>query len=124
MPVYAVHGKELKWFESYLFNRQQFVFFQSTCSERQSISGGVQQGSILGPMLFTIVMNDIAKEVKKCKILLYADDTVIFTSEKDSKIMEKTFSTELSNITNWFTSSNFVLNMKKAKTEFVLYVTH
>ena len=99
------------------------MFFQSTCSERQSISGGVQQGSILGPMLFTIVMNDIAYEVK-CKILLYADDTVIFTSEKDSKIIEKTFSTELSNITNWFTSSNFVLNMKRAKTEFVLYVTH
>ena len=54
----------------------------------------------------------------------YADDTVIFTSDKDSKIIEKILSTELNNITNWFTSNNFVLNMKKAKTEFVLYGTH
>ena len=124
LPIYRVHDKELKWFESYLFNRQQFVYFQNTCCQRQSLSTGVPQGSILGPLLFTIMINDIAKEVKKYKILLYADDTVTFTSDKDSKIIEKILSTELNNITNWFTSNNFVLNMKKAKTEFGLYGTH
>ena len=124
LPVYRVYGKELTWFESYLFSRQQFVSFQSTCSERQSICCGVPQGSILGPLLFTIVINDITEQIKRCKILLYADDTVIFTSDKDSKRIEGTLNTEFNNVAKWFTSNNLVLNLKKTKTEFVLFGTH
>ena len=124
LPIYGVHGKELTWFESYLFNRQQFVIFQGICSERQSIRCGVPQGSILGPLLFTIVINDITEQVKECRILLYADDTVIFTSDKDSKRIEDLLNTEFNNVTTWFTNNNLVLNLKKTKTEFVLFGTH
>ena len=124
LQIYGVRGKELTWFQSYLFNRQQFVSFQSTRSERQSIRCGVPQGSILGPLLFTIVINDITEQVKKCRILLYADDTVIFTSDKDSKKIEEMLNTEFNNVTRWFTNNNLVLNLKKAKTEFVLFGTH
>ena len=66
-----------------------------------------------------MVINDIVEDIKQCKILLYADDTVKFISDKDSKIIEKALSTELNKITNRFTSKNFVLNMKKAETAFV-----
>ncbi len=124
LPVYGVHGQELTWFESYLFNRQQFVSFQSTCSESQSVSCGVPQGSILGPLLFTIVINNITEQIKKCRILLYADDTVIFTSDKDSNKIEESLNTEFNNVAKWFTSNNLVLNLKKTKTEFVLFGTH
>ena len=98
LPIYGVHGKELTWFESYLFNRHQFVSYQGTCSERQSVRCGVPQGSILGPLLFTIVINDITEQVKECKILLYADDTVIFTTDKDSKRIEEVLNTEFNNV--------------------------
>ena len=124
LPIYGVHGKERTWFESYLFNRQQFVSYQGICSERQSIRCGVPQGSILGPLLFTIVINDITKQVKECRILLYADDTVIFTSDKDSKRIENLLNTEFNNVATWFTNNNLVLNLKKTKTEFVLFGTH
>ena len=79
---------------------------QNTCSELQSLSSAVPQRSILDPLLFTIVINDVVEEVKKCQILLYIDDAVVFTSDKDSKIIEKTLSTELNNITNGFTNNS------------------
>ena len=124
LPIYGVHGKELTWFESYLFNRQQFVAYQDTCSERQSVKCGVPQGSILGPLLFTIVIYYITEQVKECRILLYADDTVIFTSDKDSKRIEEMLNIEFNNVATWFTNNNLVLNLKKTKTEFVLFGTH
>ena len=117
LPIYGVHGKELTWFESYLFNRQQFVSYQGICSERQSIRCGVPQGFILGPLLFTIVINDITEQVKECRIMLYADDTVIFTSDKDSKRTEDLLNTEFYNVATWFTNNNQVLN-------FFLYTYH
>ena len=124
LPIYGVHGKELTCFESYLFNRQQFVSCQGIFSERQSVRCGVPQGSILGPLLFTIVINDITEQVKECRILLYADDTVIFTSDKDSKRIEEILNTEFNNVATWFTNNNLVLNSKKTKTESVLFGTH
>ena len=124
LPIYGVHGKELTWFESYLFNRQQFVSYQGTCSERQSVRCGVPQGSILGLSLFTIVINDITEQLNDYKILLYEDDTVIFTSGKDSKRIEEILNTEFNNVATWFTNNNVVLNLKKTKTEFALFGTH
>ena len=78
----------------------------------------------MGPLLFTIVINDIAEQVKECQILLYADDTVMFTSDKDSKRIEETLNTEFNKVATWFTNNNLVLNLKKTKTEFVLFGTH
>ena len=124
LPTYGVHGKELTWFESYLFNRQQFVTYEGTCSERQPIRCGVLQGSILGPLLFTIEINDITEQVKECRILLYADDTVIFTSDKDCKRIEDLLNTEFNNVATRFANNNLVLNLKKTKTEYVLFGTH
>ena len=82
------------------------------------------QGSILGPLLFMIVINNITDQVKECRILLYAEDTVIFTSDKDSKKIEEMLNIEFNNFAIWFTNNNLVLNLKKTKTEFVLFGTH
>ena len=65
-------------------------------------------------MLFKIVIND-TDQIEKCKVLLYADDIVIFTSDKDSTTIEKILNTEFNNIAKWFTINNLVLNLKKPK---------
>ena len=57
--MYGIKGKELVWFESYLFNRKQFVLYAGIKSEVQTIACGVPQGSILGQLLFTMLINDI-----------------------------------------------------------------
>ena len=70
------------------------------------------------------MINDITEQIKEFMILLYADDTVIFTSDKDSKGIEEMLTTEFNNVATWFTNNNIVLNLKKPKTEFVLLGTH
>ena len=63
------------WFRSYLSNQQQFVDFDGTVSDVCTLSTGVPQGSILGPLLFIIYMNDIHIASKQFNFILYADDT-------------------------------------------------
>ena len=66
-------------------------------------------------MLFNIVINVTTDQIEKCKVLLYADDIVIFTSDKDSKTIDKILNTEFNNIAKWFTINNLFLNLKKKK---------
>ena len=78
----GVQGKELEWFKDYLFNRQQFVFLNGTCSSLLIIKTGVPQGSILGPLLFLIYVNDLPNA--SCLLtLLFADDTTLMFSHSD-----------------------------------------
>ena len=77
LSIYGIKNEELKWFEDYLFNRSQFVAFEGVESLTQIISCGVPQGSILGPLLFVLI-NDIHLHLRRCEIILYADDTVIY----------------------------------------------
>ena len=78
----GVQGKELEWFKDYLFNRQQFVFLNGTCSSLLTIKTGVPQGSILGPLLFLIYVNDLPNA--SCLLtLLFADDTTLMFSHSD-----------------------------------------
>lgn len=75
---YGIRGKAHSWFRSYLLNRKQYTSFNNTSSSCNVISCGVPQGSILGPVLFLLYINDITRCTDKVKFLLYADDTTIF----------------------------------------------
>ena len=123
LPSYGIKGKELSWFESYLFDRKQFVSMENSSSERKSVVCGVPQGSLLGPLLFVLLINDIDLQLKHCSILLYADDTVIFTADKNCKVIEERLNNDLNKIANWFSDNNLIINLKKGKTEYVLYGT-
>jgi retron-type reverse transcriptase len=79
---YGIRGTTLDWFKSYLSSRTQKSFVNNTYSDAYRISTGVPQGSVLGPILFLIYVNDIAESVHNGKIRLFADDTNLFLSGK------------------------------------------
>ena len=74
---YGVRGSLLKWFESYLTDRRQYVFYNGVSSEMEKITCGVPQGSILGNLIFLIYVNDLPNNLTKLKFYLFADDTNI-----------------------------------------------
>ena len=118
---YGVTGKKLRWFKDYLTHRRQVVTIQSTLSDPCDVAFGVPQGSILGPLLFVLFINDLPTAISKCNILLYAGDAVIFAAHKDIKILEETLNDELNEVNKW-TFINFPF-INKRKTEFVIFGT-
>ena len=84
---YRIRGTPLKWFVSYLSGREQFVNFNGYCFSYKLVKCGVPQGSVLGPLLFFIYINDICKVSSALDILLFADDTSIFFSRHVSLLI-------------------------------------
>ncbi len=112
---YGIRGIALQWFESYLSNRQQFVTVNGTDSSPKDILYGVPQGSILGPLLFVIYINDLPGISNIAKFILYADDAnIIITGSTVQEILQK-----VQNITSclvtWVDSNGLSLNLKKTK---------
>ena len=123
LPVYGINDKELSWFIDYLFNRKHFVEFNTTRSKYQDITCGVPQGSILGPLLFLLLMNDIEHVITSCEVLLYADDMVIFFASKNVSLIESALTKDLQQISDWLIKNQLIINLKTGKTEAVLFVT-
>ena len=122
LPIYGVDDVELQWKTSYLFARSQVVNFQGTISEENYSTHGVPQGSILGPLLFTLLIDDIDTELSYCKIILYADDTVIYFSDKNVINIKSTLNDETKRVAKWMSDNHLTLNLK-GKTDFILYGT-
>ena len=124
LPIYGIKNKELCWFESYLFGRKQIVSHDGALSEIKVTSCGVPQGSILGSLLFTLLINNIDENLRQCEMTLYADDSVLYVGDKTCDVIEEKLNNDLEQIANWFVQNNLVVNLKKTKTECVLYGTH
>ena len=118
---YGIRGTALSWFRSYLSNRQQYVFNDNNKSSMLNVRCGVPQGSILGPLLFLIYINDITKSSSTVSFILFADDTNILYSHKDLTELVNTLNTELTNISSWFKCNKLSLNI--AKTNFIHFQT-
>ena len=113
LKFYGVRGTALHWFEDYLSNRKQFVFFQSKNSHISNINCGVPQGSILGPLLFLIYVNDIIHSSPVLSFTLFADDTNVLCTDTNPNTLEATLNNELINISQWFKCNKLSLNIEK-----------
>lgn len=120
---YGITDVEKELFIDYLFNRKQQVSYLGELSPFESVTCGVPQGSILGPLLFLISFNDVSDSLQFCNILMYADDTVIFVSGTSVEEIQKSLSTDFKAMADWMTENELIINMKKGKTEVMLFGT-
>lgn len=123
LPSYGIYGLEKELITNYLFNRKQIVSYNHTLSLKHPVLCGVPQGSVLGPLLFLLAFNDIGEVLKNSKILLYADDTVIYTCGKTKQEIESRLQEDFRRVAEWMEQNDLVTNMKKGKTECMLFGT-
>ena len=114
MEHYGIRGVCLNLFKNYLANRQQCTEINGTISDIEITKCGVPQGSILGPILFLIYINDIVNSSKLLKFYLFADDTTLFYSSKNKAGTEDIVNREIGKVTNWLISNKLSLNIKKS----------
>ena len=114
---YGVMGTELRLLTDYLTNRKQYVVFNNHCSDITNIVNSVPQGSILGPLLFSIHINDLIRTSNKCKFIMYADDTTIYFNLEvfDPDNVSNEINNELEKITKWLKINKLSLNTQKTK---------
>ena len=98
---YGIHGDSLAWFKSYLSDRKQYVHINGIKSEITTITCGVPQGSVLGPLLFLIYINDLPNISNKLKFYLFADDTNIYLESDELVDLEKVMNKELGKLYEW-----------------------
>ena len=120
---YGIDGIEYAWFKDYLFARKAVVSNNNHASDEQESYIGVPQGSILGPLLFIILFNDITDVLQHSRIVKYADDTVIYFADKDSKSIQSHLTKDMDLISNWRRENELIINMKEGKTEVLLFGT-
>ena len=116
---YGIRGKALDWFKSYLTNRSQFVQINNSKSHVKSISSGVPQGSVLGPLLFLIYVNDMYLSCKHSQVVHFADDTTCFDSNSNLENLSAHINADLNNLYLWLNSNRLSLNI--LKTNFMIF---
>jgi len=110
----GICGTELEWFKSYLSNRKQFVFINGAESELLDILIGVPQGSILGPILFLLYINDLPG-ASNLMSFLFADDTALLDSDSDVNTLITRVNTEFKKICTYFRQNRLLLHPEKTK---------
>ena len=116
---YGIRGNILNWFQSYLSNRKQFVFFNGQSSKPLEISCGVPQGSVLGPLLFLLYINDLPNVSKVLNFYLFADDTNIYYESDTLEDLERTINKELCKLYLWLNVNRLSLNINK--TNYIIF---
>ena len=118
LEYYGVRGIAKGWFTSYLKNRSQFVSVLGFESQNRLIMHGVPQGSVLGPLLFLIYINDLHSSIKNSKVHHFADDTNLLHIGTSPTKMEKSINQDLKNLHKWLLANKISLNCDKTEVMF------
>ena len=119
LSFYGIRGKALEWFRSYFSDRKQFVFLNGVKPSMQPVTCGVPQGSLLGPLLFLLYINDFPQSSKILSFILFADDSSVFYSEKNPRKLLQTINSELISVNDWIIANRLSLNL--VKTNYMLF---
>lgn len=113
---YGIKGTVLEWFKSYLKDRSQRVKFNGLLSTPMKVDLGVPQGSVLGPMLFLLYINDITEVINdNCAIRLFADDALIYTIEYSSIEINNKLNEQIVRVEEWLRRNKLSVNVDKTK---------
>lgn len=112
---YGIRGPAHQWLKSYLNNRQQFVQINGQRSDLKDIICGVPQGSVLGPLLFLLFINDLCEVSKVLHFLMFADDTNFFYSGNNLSEITENINSEMGKVKKWFDKNKLCLNWEKTK---------
>ena len=121
LPAGKIDPPRLNRVKSYLDKRVFFVSLENFFSEKGQLDYGVPQGSILGPLLFLIYINDIPQALSKCDVYLYADDTSLLFMDKDIEKIEKVLNEEFASLCEWFVDNKLSIHFGEDKTKCILF---
>ena len=119
LEFYGIWDKGNEWFLFYLTGRKQCVSIHGNKSEYREVLHGVPQGSVLGPLLFIIYINDLPNSLIFSTATLFADDTCLLFSSSSLRHIEKTLNTDLKRLFKWLNSNK--ISLKDSKTEVVIF---
>jgi hypothetical protein len=120
MKFMGFSDSTIAWFDSYLTNRVFLVNIENSFSDPCALSCGVPQGSILGPLLFLLYVNDMPQAVKS-DLLLYADDTCLVYSNKSASIVEERLNADFNSLCDWFEDNKLSIHLGVDKTKSILF---
>ena len=115
LSEYGVSTACLKWFRSYLSQRSQQTSVGDALSSKRNVTIGVPQGSVLGPLLFLVFINDLPLSVKHSNTILFADDTAIYYSGKNCNEIQNMMNEDLALVKKWLNDHRLTLNISKSK---------
>ena len=113
MYKYGIRNIESTWLSSYLFNRRLTVHCNGTCSNIQTVNIGVPQGSVLGPLLFMLFVNDLPQYIVNGRCSMYADDTILYCNGVDVPRVISSIQQCLNCASHWYTANRLILNTTK-----------
>ena len=119
LTAYKFSHSSQRWFDSYLSNRYQQVQISGKLSESKEIKAGVSQGSVLGPLLFILYINDLPLYIKYCLLDLFADDGTLHTSNPYLNTVTAFLNADLDNFSDWCDDNDMKKNTSKSQAMFL-----
>ena len=125
LSIYGANDLSLKWFGSYLTGRKQYVRINGCCSTSKQLLQGVPQGSILGPILFLLFVNDMPLSIRDSTLDVYADDTTLSKccSWENVPHLTQALNQNLKRLDEWSARNKMFINSQKTKSMLVTVVT-
>ena len=120
MPFLVFTDEIIKWYTSYLSNRKFIISMENANSHKASITCGVPQGSILGPLLFLIYMNEMPQAIDS-ELLLYADDNCLVFQHRNIKTIAGHLKRDFSTLVDCFVDNKLSLHLDEDKTKSILF---